>query len=69
MKNQENGKLSVQLLNKILLGLLAVVFLSGALLHPFPEVLAIRILHELSAILLVMGVIVHVVQHKRKKIE
>lgn len=65
--NQKKDKLSVRLVNKILLADLIVVFLSGILLQIFQEVLGIRIFHKLSSTVLVLGVIVHVIQHKKKK--
>lgn len=57
---------SIRLVDWMLLADLAVVFLSGILLHPLQGVFAIKILHKLSSVLLVIGMIVHVVQHKKK---
>lgn len=65
--NNKTEKRPVQVVNVLLLIILAVVFLSGILLHPFEGVLAIKIIHKLSSTLLVIGVIVHVIQHKRGK--
>lgn len=65
--NQKKGKLSVRLVNRILLTALVVVFFSGILLQLFQEVLAIQMIHKLSSTILVAGVIVHVIQHKKQK--
>lgn len=46
---------------------LAVAFLSGILVAVFPEVMAVVLLHKLSAVVLVLGTIVHVLQHNRKQ--
>ena len=46
---------------------LAVAFLSGILVAVFPEVMAWMLLHKLSAIILVLGTVVHVWQHSRKQ--
>ena len=64
--NKRKKKWSVQLVNGMLLIILAVVFVSGVLLHPFSGVLAIKILHKLSS-LLVVGVMVHILQHRSRK--
>lgn len=58
---------SVQLVDKMLLTALAVTALSGILLHPLQEMLAIVILHKLSSILFVVATIVHVVQHRKMR--
>lgn len=65
--NKRKKKRSVQLVNGMLLIILAVVFVSGVLLHPFSGVLAIKILHKLSSLLLVVGVMVHILQHRSRK--
>lgn len=67
-RNEKNEKRFVQMVNWLLLADLAVAFLTGILLYPFPEVLAVSALHKLSAVLLVLGVIVHLVQHKARGI-
>lgn len=56
----------VRLVDWMLMIDLAVVFLSGMLLHPLQGVAVIKILHKLSSVLLLAGMIVHVVQHKKK---
>lgn len=58
---------AIQLVDKVLLLALAVTIVSGILLHPLQGVLAIKILHKLSSLLLVGGTIMHVVQHKARK--
>ncbi len=51
----------------IALAALAVAFLSGILVAVFPEVMVWMLLHKLSAVVLVLGTIVHVWQHSRKR--
>ena len=46
---------------------LAAAFLSGILVAVFPEVMVWTLLHKLSAVILVLGTIVHVWQHNRKQ--
>ena len=48
----------------LLLGTLAVLMITGILLHPLHGVLIVLILHKLSAVLFVFGLIAHVVQHR-----
>lgn len=66
-KCQKKKKSCVRLLDRFLIAVLAVAFLSGMLLYPLQEVSAIQGLHKLSALLLVVGVIVHIVQHRKGK--
>lgn len=56
---------SIQIIDWILIALLAILFISGMLLHPMHEVLALKIVHKISAVLFVLGIIAHMVQHKR----
>ena len=65
--NKKKDKMFVQWVNVMLLVALAVVFLTGILLHPFQGVLLIKLLHKLFSVILVVGVIIHVVQHKKNK--
>lgn len=46
---------------------LATVFVTGILLHPLQGILLIKILHKLSSVFLITGMVVHVVQHKEKR--
>lgn len=55
---------SVQMVDRILFLALAVVFVSGILLHPLQGVLIIRILHKVSSVIFALGMIIHVLQHK-----
>lgn len=59
-------KLPIRLVDWGLFGVLATVFLTGMMLHPLQGVLLIKVLHKLSSVLLVLGMIVHVVQHKKR---
>lgn len=59
---------SIQIIDWILIALLAILFISGMLLHPMREVLALKIVHKISAVLFVLGIIAHIVQHKRSMV-
>lgn len=67
---RQNAKLkyrtrSIQVIDWALIALLAILFLTGFLLHPLHDVLALKILHKLSAVLFVLGVIAHILQHRK----
>lgn len=66
MKKKRTG-LSIRCVNRIILAALIVVFISGVLLYPLEGVQAIKIMHKLSAVVLVVGVAVHMVQHRGSK--
>ena len=63
MKKKKTG-LSLRCVNRIILAALVIVFISGILLYPLEGVHAIKIIHKLSEVILVVGVAVHMVQHK-----
>lgn len=54
-------------MNKILLMVLVITFVSGILLHPFHDAVVILMIHKISSVLLVVGTIVHVKQHRQRK--
>lgn len=56
---------SVQIIDWALIALLALLLSTGILLHPLHEILALKIIHKLSAVLFVPGIIVHMIQHKK----
>lgn len=58
---------SIRCVDYMLMVSFAVVVLTGVLLHPLHGVLIINMLHKLSAVFCVLGVIVHVVQHRKGK--
>lgn len=67
---RQNAKLkhrprAIQIIDWILIALLAILLLTGILLHPLHGVLALKIIHKLSAVLFVLGIIAHMVQHKK----
>lgn len=69
---RENAKLkyrkaAVRIIDWALIVLLAVLFISGILLHPLQDVLALKIIHKLSAVLFVLGILAHMVQHLKTK--
>lgn len=57
-------KVSIRCVDWILMVALAVVIVTGVLLHPLQGMLVLKILHKLSAVIFVIGVIAHMVQHK-----
>lgn len=66
------GKLKVknaafQLVDRMLFIALAAVFVSGMLLHLLQGRLAVLIIHKLSSVCLIVGIIVHILQHKKKR--
>lgn len=60
-------KASVRFVDRILLAALVVVFFSGILLHPLQQVFAIKMIHKVSSVILVIGVIVHIIQHRKRR--
>lgn len=65
MKKMKYRARSLQIVDALLLGTMTVLMVSGILLHPLHDVLIVLILHKLSAVLFVLGLIAHVVQHKK----
>lgn len=57
--------LSIQIIDWALIALSAILLSTGILLHPLHEVMMLKITHKLSAVLFVIGIIIHLVQHKR----
>ena len=55
---------SVRIMDLVMLIAMAVVFFSGMLLHPLQGSLVILILHKMASVILVIGMIVHVIQHR-----
>lgn len=60
-------KTAVCAVDWILAAAIAVVILTGILLHPLQNILAIKIIHKLSAVVFVLGGSVHMVQHIKPK--
>ena len=60
-------KMSIRLVDWILLIAMIAVFLSGMLLHPLQEMIAIKILHKISSVVLMIGIILHVLLHGKKR--
>ena len=61
-------KFPIRMVDWILLTALALVFLSGMLLHPLRGMLAIKILHKISSVFLAAVMIVHMLQHGKEKL-
>lgn len=57
-------KLSVRLLDYVLFAALFILLLTGILAHPLQGVLAVKILHKLAALIFVLGLIGHALQHR-----
>lgn len=67
---RQNAKLGrrprwIQMVDWALIVVLAVLLVTGILLHPIRDVLALKIAHKLAAVLFALGVIVHIVQHRK----
>lgn len=58
-------KKAVRIVDEVLLGSLAVLFVTGMLLHPLQGMLVIKLVHKLAAIVFVLGIIGHIVQHQK----
>lgn len=61
----KHKRMSVKVVDWIMMAAFAVVILSGMLLHPLQGVLAVKVIHKLFSVFLVVGIIVHVIQHKK----
>lgn len=64
---RKHRKAAIQAVDWVLAVSLAVLFVTGLLIHPLHGILFIKILHKLSAVLFVLGIIVHLVQHRNVK--
>jgi hypothetical protein len=58
-------KPAIRIVDSLLLALLVGLLLTGLLLHPFHGAMVVKCLHKLFSLLFVVGIVVHVVQHKR----
>ncbi|MGN0154695.1 MAG: hypothetical protein ACI4A3_09600 [Lachnospiraceae bacterium] len=58
------NKRFIRLVDWILMASTVILLLTGILLHPMQGVLLIKILHKISAVLFVLGIILHMVQHR-----
>ena len=56
----------IRLVDRILLISLAILLITGILVHPLHDILLIRLLHKLSAVIFVPGLMIHIVQHAKK---
>lgn len=59
-------KPSVRVVDYILMAALAVLILTGILLHPLHGALAVKLLHKLSAVFFVLGMIGHLIQNGKE---
>lgn len=66
MKKMKYKKPSVRIVDWVLMASLVLLLVTGVLLHPMQDVLALKILHKLAAVLFVLGVIGHILQHRRR---
>ena len=55
-----------RLVDWVLLISLAILLVTGILAHPMHSILVIKILHKFSAVIFVLGLIVHILQHVKK---
>lgn len=66
MRKIQYKKPAVQMVDRILLFAVTVVFVTGILIHPLQEVFLIMLLHKISSVVLVLGTIAHVLQHRKE---
>lgn len=66
MKKMRYKKMHVRVVDWVLMASLAVLLVTGMLLHPMQGVLVLKIVHKLAAVLFVLGIIGHIIQHRRK---
>lgn len=67
MKKMKHQKLPIRVVDQILIAATLVMVFSGIMLHPLHGVMLLKILHKLSAVVFVVGIIIHMVQHKERK--
>lgn len=60
-------KRSIQVVDWVIMIALVVLAVSGILIHPLGGMLAVKILHKLSAVIFVLGMIVHMIQYRKMK--
>lgn len=65
MKKLPHKKKSARTVDWLILVSLAVLVLSGILLHPLHDMTALKILHKLSAVVFVIGAVIHAVQNRK----
>lgn len=56
----------IQLVDWVLIITLAIMFLSGMLLHPMGDIMWMKLAHKLSSVIFMVFVIVHSVQHVKR---
>ena len=52
--------------NFVLIALWAFLFCTGVMMHPLSGIPVLKFLHKLSAVLFILGIIAHIVQHKKE---
>lgn len=67
-KMKYQGK-KVRITDEVQMAALAVMFLTGMLLHPTGGLFAVKMLHRLSAVVFVLSMLGHIVQHKAMRRE
>lgn len=65
MKKMKYRKSSIQIIDIVLMVAMAALFVTGMLLHPLQGVLALKIIHKLAAVIFVLCIIGHIVQHRK----
>lgn len=56
----------IQLVDGVLMAALLGMFVTGMLMHPLNGILAVKILHKLTALLFILSMIAHGLQHRKK---
>lgn len=60
-------KPAIRLVDQVLFAALAIMFISGMLMHPLQEVVLVKLLHKLSAVLFILCMIGHAAQHRARR--
>lgn len=66
-KTMKYRKTSFKAVDILLIVVLALLVITGVLAHPLHDVMAVKIVHKLCAVLFVIGIIVHAAQHGKLK--
>lgn len=65
MKKMKYKKAQIKVVDWALMVSLTVLLVTGILLHPMHGAPALKIIHKLAAVLLVLGIIDHILQHRK----
>jgi heme A synthase len=67
MLKKNRQEKAVRIVEDILLGALLTLLATGVLMYPLQGALVIKILHKLAALVFVVAVAAHILQHKKRQ--